>query len=373
MRALFDFHGMGAMVYKEARHILREPTTLALIIAMPLMQLLIYGYAINMRVEHITTVYYSEDSGRLSDQFITALQGSGAFDIVGRVESPESLRQAIVAGTAHVGFDIPQNFSADILRHKPAPVQVLVDGSQSTIAEAAAAAAAQIGTSMALSLNSRAIKFQPIDVRPMILFNPSLRSPNFLVPGLIGLVLQNITMVLMALSVVAERARGTLDQVLVTPIGTTALLLGKIIPYTIVGFLDFGLVLVMMTTIFQVPIAGNLFVLLVLGAGFLMTSLGLGLLISTYAQSQIQALLMSAFLVIPSALLSGMFFQVQLMPPIMRVVAYTLPLTYFLEVLRGIIVRGATITELWLPAIATILFGLAALGLASLRFARTSA
>ncbi|HXW52044.1 MAG TPA: hypothetical protein VEJ41_08645, partial [Candidatus Acidoferrales bacterium] len=109
MRALFDFHGMGAMVYKEARHILREPTTLALIIAMPLMQLLIYGYAINMRVEHITTVYYSEDTGRLSDRFISALQGSGAFDVVGRVNSPGALRQAIVAGTAHVGFDIPEN------------------------------------------------------------------------------------------------------------------------------------------------------------------------------------------------------------------------------------------------------------------------
>jgi ABC-2 type transport system permease protein len=289
------------------------------------------------------------------------------------VNSPEALRQAIVAGTAHVGFDIPQNFSADVLRHKPASVQVLVDGAQSNIAQTAAAAAAQIGTAMAVSLNTRVAARQPIDVRPMILFNPSLRSPNFLVPGLIGLVLQNITMVLMALSVVAERTRGTLDQVLVTPIGTTALLLGKIIPYSIVGFLDFALVLVMMTTIFHVPVAGNLGVLLVLGAGFLMTSLGLGLLVSTYAQSQIQALLMTAFFIIPSALLSGMFFQVELMPPVMQVVAYTLPLTYFLEVLRGIIVRGATIGDLWLPAVATIAFGLLALGLASLRFARTSA
>ncbi|HXW51733.1 MAG TPA: ABC transporter permease, partial [Candidatus Acidoferrales bacterium] len=311
--------------------------------------------------------------GRLSDRFISALQGSGAFDVVGRVNSPGALRQAIVAGTAHVGFDIPENFSADILLHKAAPVQVLVDGSQSTIAQAAAGAASEIGTAMAISLDPRASRLQSIDVRPMILFNPSLRTPNFLVPGLIGLVLQNITMVLMALSVVAERTRGTLDQVLVTPIGTTALLLGKIVPYTIVGFLDFALVLVMMTTIFQVPIAGNLAVLLVLGAGFLMTSLGLGLLISTYAQSQLQALLMTAFFVIPSALLSGMFFQVELMPPAMRVVAYALPLTYFLEVLRGIIVRGATIAELWLPALATILFGLVALGLASLRFGRTSA
>jgi ABC-type multidrug transport system permease subunit len=373
MRALFDFHGMGAMVYKEARHIWREPMTLAIIIAMPLMQLAIYGYAINLRVEHITTVYYSEDTGRLADRFVSALQGSGAFDVVGRVDSPEALRQAIVAGTAHVGFDIPQNFSADILRHKTSPVQVLVDGSQSNIAQAAAAAASQIGTAMALSLNAHLASHQPIDVRPLILFNPSLRSPNFLVPGLIGLVLQNITMVLMALSVVAERMRGTLDQVLVTPIGTSALLLGKIIPYGIVGFLDFLLVLVMMVTIFQVPVAGNMPLLLVLGATFLMTSLGFGLLLSTFAQSQIQALLLAAFFIVPSTLLSGMFFQIELMPPAMQVVAYAMPLTYFLEVLRGIIVRGATLSDLWLPTVATIGFGLLFLGLASLRFARTSA
>ncbi len=372
MRALFDFHGMSAMIYKEARHILREPMTLALVIAMPFMQLLIYGYAINLRVEHVPAVFYSEDAGRLSDEFVTALQSSGEFDIISRVNSPQALREAIVAGKAHVGFDIPENFSADILRDKQTPVQVLVDGSQSNIAQVASAAAVQIGAAMAQRLRGVSDQTEPIDVRPMILFNPSLRTPNFLVPGLIGLVLQNITMVLMALSIVQERTRGTLDQVLVTPIGTTALLLGKLVPYGVVGFFDFMLVLVMMRNIFHVPIAGNIFLLLVLGAGFLMTSLGLGLLVSTYAQSQIQALLITAFFVIPSVMLSGMFFQIELMPKAMQAVSYALPLTYFLELLRGIIVRGATLGDLWLPAVATIFFGLLALGLASLRFARTA-
>jgi ABC-2 type transport system permease protein len=372
MRALFDFHGLGAMIFKEARHILREPMTLALVIAMPLLQLLIYGYAINLRVEHVRTVYYSEDSGRLADQFISALQASNAFDVIARVRSPQALRDTIVKGAAHVGFNIPENFSADVLRGKPTAVQVLVDGSESNIAQAASAAAAEIATAMAAQLRGQAARTPVVDMRPLILFNPSLRTPNFLVPGLIGLVLQNITMILMALSIVQERARGTLDQVLVTPIGTTALLLGKAIPYALVGFFDFLLVLVMMRTVFAVPIAGNLVALLVLGAIFLMTSLGIGLLVSTYAQSELQALTIVAFLYVPSVLLSGFFFQIELMPPIIRVISYCLPLTYFLEVLRGIIVRGATLSDLWVAALATVFFGLLTLGLASLRFAKTA-
>jgi ABC-2 type transport system permease protein len=373
MRALFDFHGLSAMIFKEARHIVREPVTLALVIAMPLMQLFIYGYAINLRVEHVPAVYYSEDEGRLADNFIAGLQASNAFDIVGRVRSPQALRDAIVAGTAHVGFDIPENFSADILRAKPTAVQILVDGSESNIAQAASAAAQQGASAMMSEFGGQPPRSPIIDVRPMVLFNPSLRTPNFLVPGLIGLVLQQISMILMALSIVQERARGTLDQVLVTPIGASALLLGKAIPFAVVGFLDFLLVLIMMRSIFAVPIAGNIVLLLVLGAIFLLTSLGLGLLISTYAQSELQALTVVAFLYVPSVMLSGMFFQIELMPPIMQVISYCLPLTYFLEVLRGIIVRGASLTDLWIPAVATTAFGLLLIGLASIRFSKTAA
>jgi ABC-type multidrug transport system permease subunit len=373
VRALLDFHGLGAMIFKEARHILREPVTLAFVIAMPLMQLLIYGYAINLRVEHVRAVYYSEDDGRLADRFISALQASNAFDIVGQVDSPQALRQAIVAGKAHIGFFIPENFSADVLLGKRTPVQVLVDGSESNIAQAASAAAQQIGLAVSLEVHGQPVRAPTIDVRPMILFNPSMRTPNFLVPGLIGLILQNIVMVLMALSIVQERSRGTLDQVLVTPIGTSALLLGKAIPYGIVGFFDFVLVLIMMRSVFQVPIAGDLFTLIVLGAIFLLGSLGLGLLVSTYAHSELQALTIVAFLYVPSALMSGMFFQIELMPPLMRIISYSLPLTYFLEVLRGIIMRGAGIGDLWVATIATVSFCLLTLGLASIRFSRIAA
>jgi ABC-2 type transport system permease protein len=363
---------LNAVFYKEIRHVVRDPATLALAIAMPLMQLLLFGYAINMKVEHIRSAYYSEDRGRLAEQVIDQLKASRGFDVVSVAPSRDALMQEIVAGKVHVGFAFPEDFSADVLRGKPSTMQVLIDGSDSSIAQSAYSSAAQIGS--AISSRLRAVKGVPplIDVRPRMLFNPTLRSANFLVPGLIGLVMQNITIMLTALAIVGERERGTLDQILVTPIGTTALMFGKLVPYGIVGFLDFLLVLAAMHWVFAVPIAGNLLLLLLLGSGFLATALGLGLLISTFARSQMQAMLMAIFILLPSVLLSGMLFERELMPAPIQPVSYALPLTYFLEILRGIIVRGAGLSDLWFPALATVGFGIVVLGLASIRFARTT-
>lgn len=372
MRALFDLHGLGAVFYKEIRHIVRDPATLVLAVMMPLMQLLLFGYAINLHVEHISSVYYNEDRGRLAGRLIDALQASREFEIVGSVGSRAALKEAIVANRAHVGFDIPENFSADVARGKRTSVQVLIDGSDSTIAQEAYGAAAQIGAAVSTKLHPVPGEAPVVDVRPRMLFNPSLRSANFLVPGLIGLVMQNITMLLTALSIVGERERGTLAQLLVTPIGSMALMIGKIVPYAIVGFVDFLLVLVTMRYAFAVPIAGNVPLLLVLGVGFLLTALGMGLLISTFAQSQMQALLLSVFFLLPSVLLSGMLFEINLMPKAMQVISYALPLTYFLQILRGIIVRGAGFAELWEPALAVVGLGLFVLTLATIRFARTT-
>jgi ABC-2 type transport system permease protein len=372
VRALFDLHGLDAVFYKEVRHVVRDPATLVLAIAMPLMQLLLFGYAINLKVEHIRSAYYSEDRGRLAEQVVDGLTASRGFDIVSVAPSRAVLMQEIVAGKVHVGFAFPENFSADVLRGKPSTMQVLIDGSDSSIAQSAYGSAAQIGTALSQRLGAANAIPGLVDIRPRMLFNPTLRSANFLVPGLIGLVMQNITVMLTALSIVGERERGTLDQILVTPIGTTALMFGKLVPYGIVGFLDFLLVLAAMHWVFGVPIAGNLPLLLILGAGFLLTVLGLGLLISTFARSQMQAMLLAAFILLPSVLLSGMLFERELMPPAMQGVSYALPLTYFLEILRGIIVRGAGLSDLWFPATATVVFGIAVLGLASIRFARTT-
>jgi ABC-type multidrug transport system permease subunit len=209
-------------------------------------------------------------------------------------------------------------------------------------------------------------------VRPTVLFNPSMRSANFFVPGLIGLVLQNITIMLTALSIVGERERGTLDQLLVTPIGTAGLMLGKLIPYVLVAALQFGSLLIAMRFVFSVPIAGNVLLLTVLSLAFLLVSLGLGLLISTVAQTQIQAQLMAIFILLPSVLVSGAVFERSLMPEPMQIFGYFIPLTYYIEVLRGIIIRGAGIAELWPSIVPMLGYGAAIFVLASLRFARST-
>jgi ABC-2 type transport system permease protein len=364
----FDVTGVSAVIYKEVRHILREPTSLALIIVMPLFQLLIYGYAINVHVEHIASVYFDGDGGRIAAALVRVLRQSQTFQIVGHVASPAQLQRDLVSGSAHVAFDIPAGFSKAVQSGRPVAVDMLVDGSDASVAQAAYGGASRIAS--ALSQWSDPLEESPtVEIRPRTLFNPSLRTPNFLVPGLIGLVLQNITMVLTALSIVNERERGTLEQMRATPIGAGAIVLGKVIPYGVVGFFDLILVLVAMRVIFAVPIAGSVGLLLGLSTLFLMTGLGLGLLVSTIARSQLQAMIITVFFLLPSFMLSGMFFEIDLMPAPARVIAYALPMTYFLEILRGIVIRGAGLADLWVPALVTVVFGIGAMALASVRFA----
>ncbi len=373
MRRAFDLRGFTAVLYKEWLHVTRDRTTLILAIALPVFQLLLFGYAINTRVEHIRTAYFDEDRGPMAIRALDALRASQQFDLVRVAHSRQELKDLIVAGKVHVAIDIPPNFSADVLGGKSAQLQVLIDGSDSSIAQQAFGAAGLIGQSLSAQLGPHGqVSAALIDVRPRMLFNPSLRSANFLVPGLIGVIMQVITIFLMALSIVGERERGTLDQLLVTPIGSTGLMLGKIVPYACIGFVDFIAVLLAMVFIFQVPIAGSIPLLLCLGGCFLMAALGLGLLVSSIAQTQLQAMLMTFALTMPSILLSGFFFERELMPTVMQWVGLAIPLTYFLEILRGIVLRGAGLDALWPQVAAMVGLGAALIVVASMRFARTT-
>jgi len=365
--------GLAAVLYKEWIHISRDRVTLILALVLPTFQLLLFGYAINTRVEHIPTAYYNEDGGTVSIRALDALRASTEFDLVRKADSRASLQAMIVAGTVHVAVDIPPNFSADVLAGRQAQLQVLIDGSDSSIAQEAYGASGLIGAALSQALGrgpppSAAV----IDVRPRMLFNPSLRSANFLVPGLIGVIMQVITIFLMALSIVGERERGTLDQLLVTPIGSAGLMLGKVVPYAAIGFVDFLAVLAAMVFIFGVPIAGSVPLLLGLALCFLMAALGLGLLVSAVAQTQLQAVLMTFALTLPSILLSGFFFERELMPPIMQWIGLVIPLTYFLEILRGIVLRGAGLDALWPQVVAMSALGLALIVIASVRFSRAT-
>ena len=295
--------GFTAVLYKEWIHVLRDRVTLILALALPTLQMLLFGYAINTRVEHIRTAYHNEDRGPIAIQALNALAASQDFDLVREASSRQQLESDIVAGRVHVAVDIPPNFSADVLAGRSAQLQVLIDGSDSSIAAQALASSALIGQALSAQLHPQAaVSASIVDVRPRMLFNPALRSANFLVPGLIGLIMQIITVFLMSLSIVGERERGTLDQLLVTPIGSTGLMLGKIVPYVIIGFVDFLLALLAMVFIFQVPIAGSIPLLLALGVCFLFAALGIGLFVSAIAQNQLQAILMVFGFTLPSVL-----------------------------------------------------------------------
>jgi len=373
VRRALDFRGFAAVLYKEMIHVSHDRTTLILALMLPLLQLLLFGYAINTRVDHIGTAVFDEDRGPVAVQVIDALRASSQFDIVYHATSREQLHDLIVADKVKTAVDVPPNFSADVLAGRPAHLQVLIDGSDSSIAQQAFAASGAIGQALAVRLDPRLrVDKQLIDVRPRMLFNPSLRTANFIVPGLIGVIMQIITIFLTALSIVGERERGTLDQLLVTPIGSTGLMLGKIVPYGVIGIVDFLGVFAAMQLVFGVQIAGSVPLLLVLALGFLMAALGLGLLVSSIASSQLQAMLMTMGIMLPSILLSGFFFERDAMPWIMQVVGYAIPLTYFLEILRGIILRGAGLAQLWPSVTAMLGLGLFLIVVASVRFARTT-
>jgi ABC-type multidrug transport system permease subunit len=374
MRHAIDFSGFSAVLYKELLHVSRDRITLILALVLPLVQLLIFGYAVNTKVEHIGTAYLNEDRGAISVRALDALRASGQFDLVRQARNRDELRQLIVGNRVKVAIDVPPNFSADVASGKGAQLQVLIDGSDSNIAQQAFAATVTIGTALSAELGPPiAAVPSVIDVRPRMLFNPSLRSPNFFIPGLIGVIMQLITIFLMALSIVGEREKGTLDQLLVTPIGITGLMLGKIVPYAMIGSIDFFAVLLAMVVVFQVPIAGSVPLLLVLSLLFLLVALGLGLLISSVATTQVQALLMTFAVTLPSILLSGFFFERDLMPAVLQWIGYAIPLTYFLEILRGIVLRGAGLAELWPSVTALAVLGVLLLTVASVRFSHRTA
>ena len=374
MRPTFDLTGFTAVIYKELIHVTRDRLTLALALVLPIVQLIIFGYAVNTRVEHIDSAFLNEDGGELSIRALDTLRGSNQFDFVKVATSREQLRALIVANRIKVAFDIPPNFTADVESGRGSQIQVLVDGSDSNIAQQSYSAALAVGTVLSNEFGSPTqVAATLVDVRPRMLFNPSLRSANFFVPGLVGIIMQLITIFLMALSIVGERERGTLDQLLVTPIGVTGLMLGKIIPYALVGSVDFLFVLAAMVWVFGVPIAGSVPLLLTLGACFLLVALGLGLLISSVARNQVQALLLTFAVTLPSILLSGFMFERDLMPTVLQWLGYAIPLTYFLEILRGIILRGAGVAALWPSITAMLVLGAVLITVASARFSRRTA
>jgi ABC-2 type transport system permease protein len=360
-----------AIVRKELIQIRRDPRTLAIVVVMPVMQLVLFGYAINTSVEHIPMVVFDEARDGQSRGFQQALFTTGYFDLAGEVSSLDAVQGAIDSGQAKVGLVLPPRFSRDLLSGQPGQAQLLIDGSDPNTAQTALLVAGLIAQARSVELASARAPAPAIDLRPVVLYNPSMQSVNFMVPGLLGLILQFQTLILTAFAVVRERERGTLEQLIVTPIKPWELMLGKILPYVALAFVSVFLATAVGVYWFRVEFAGSFPLLIGLAAIFVLSSLGIGLLVSTVSRTQTQAMQIALFIMLPSILLSGFMFAREAMPPVIRELGLLIPLTYFLRILRGIFLKGVGLEVLWTDALPLALFGLAVFALSSLRFQKS--
>lgn len=375
-------NGFLAILLKEFVHIRREPSTLMFALAIPVLQLMIFGYAIDMTIEDIRTVVLDLDQSNDSRRLVEALANARTFSLREHVDSDAAFDRAMRSGRALVGVRIPADYSQRLLRGEQASVQILIDGSNSQTATTALSAAKLLGTMLSLerargyaeSLQAAASRDPyghialPIDIRPRLLYNPNLLSAYFFVPALVGIILQNVTLFLTAFAVVRERERGTLEQLFVTPVGRVGFMLGKLLPYAALGFVETLIILLVMVFVFQVPVRGDLALLLTQCALFLMTALGLGLLVSMLARTQLEAIQFGFLILLPSILLSGFVFPRENMPAPIYAMGFAIPVTYFLEILRGVIVRGAHLSDLWPHVFGLVACGVVILTLSLLRF-----
>ncbi|MCA9139476.1 MAG: ABC transporter ATP-binding protein/permease, partial [Planctomycetales bacterium] len=374
--------GLWAVLVKEFVHIRRQPTTLFFMLFVPMMQTIIFGYAIDTQIEHIPTVVFNMDGRQQSRDLIAAFENTRRFRLVGNVLSEEAFQRALSSGRAKVGIRIPPNYVDLVLRGEQAKLQVLIDGSDSQVATTAQSTAQLLGLNLSIQMamaKGDALQLAPardasghgtlpIEVRSRMLYNPDLESSHFFVPGLVGIILQLVTLFLTSFAVVRERELGTLEQLFVTPVGRTGLLLGKLLPYALVGFVALLTVLAVMIYVFGVNIRGSIVLLLGLSMLFMVCSLGLGLLVSTLAKTQLEAVQFAFVIMLPSVLLSGFVFPRSEMPLVIYFATFAIPATYFIEILRGVVLRGADLIDLAPWVVGLTICGFVVLTLSVMRF-----
>lgn len=362
-----------AILRKEFIQIRRDPRTLAVMFLIPIVQLLLLGYAATTDVDHIPTAVLDRDNTPQSRELIDAYRASAYFDIRFYVEREEELARLIDSGAARAAIIVPAGYAADLAREHRAQIGVIIDGSDPNVANTALSAATSVGQAKGAEIVREFLRIDPeaqpgIEVRPRVWYNPELSSANFMIPGLIGTIMQLLTVFLTAMAVVRERERGTLEQLIVTPLRPGELIVGKLVPYVIIAFVDTLEILALGVWWFGVPIHGSIPLLLALAGLGLMTSLGLGLLISTVSNTQQEAMLLSYFIMLPSIFLSGFIFPREAMPQALQLLSYGVPLTYFLIIVRSIILKGVGLELLASEVAIMAVFGVSILGLAALRF-----
>jgi len=354
---------LRALLVKEFIQMRRDRLTFAMMIGLPIVQLLVFGFAINTDVKHLPTAVYDQSLQQDSRDFLSALTASEYFDITEVAGSHEEVAAAVESGRTKVGVIIPPDFSENLKHGRSAAVQVIVDASDSMAASSAISAAQLVGQLKSQEIMIRKLQgytgktvAPPFDVRIRPWYNPDFVTAFYMVPGILGVVLTMTMVMITSMAIVRERERGTLEQLIVTPMKTWELMLGKIIPYIFVGYVQATVALLVGIAVFDLPVRGSLGLLYLLTSWFIVASLALGILISTVAKTQMQAMQMSFFVFLPSVMISGFMFPREAMPQFFYWLGTLLPLTFYLQILRGIILKGVGITVLWTQIFALTVF-----------------
>lgn len=362
------FRGFGAVFFKEVLHVRRDPATLFFSLFIPLLQMIVLGFGIDTNIRQVNTVVYNADGRQESRELLDRLRNSDTFHVIRYVQSDRDLNDEIIAGRARVGIKIPVDYSDKLLHQMSAQVLVLIDGSDSSVAGQAINVTTAIGLDESLRRALPNAESFAVDMRPKLLFNPDSRSPNFFLPGLMSILLLNVTTFLTAFAIVREKEQGTLEQLFVTPVKPFGLLLGKLLPYFFIGFFELCAIVFFMRFIFLVPIHGNLLLLAFFSLPYLFVSLSLGILISSKATTQAQAVQLAFLPILPSVFFSGYIFPRETMPWIFHALSYLVPASYFVNITRGIILRGAGLRHLWSDALVLFVMGTFLLVVAARRF-----
>ncbi len=365
-----------ALMRKEFTQILRDPRTLALAILMPIIQLFLLGYAATSEVRYLPLAVLDRDRSPASRALLDAYRAGDYFSVAYDVDSEDELRNLVDRGKVGVALIIPPDYGAQIATGGHATIAFIIDGSDPSVGSRALSAgqliAQDLSTDLQIERFDRAgVSLSgglPIEVRTQVWYNPDMVDAYFMIPGVAGMVLFMITSILTASAIVRERERGTIEQLIVTPIRPWELMLGKMLPYSILALFNTFEVLFIGALWFGVPIRGSLILIFLLSALFLMTSLAIGLLASTVAKTQQEAILTVMITLLPSIFLSGFFFPLSAMPKVLQWISYAVPLRYYLTIIRSLLLKGVGVVELQGEVIALFIFGTILMALATLRF-----
>ncbi|HEY2925031.1 MAG TPA: ABC transporter permease [Candidatus Eisenbacteria bacterium] len=367
-------HRLRSIIWKEFIQMRRDRATLAMMLGIPVIQLLVFGFAIRMDVRHLPMAVYDESRTQESRELIQKLQATDNFVVARHVASYDQAIRLIDRGTVRAAIVIPADYARRLKRGRSATAQLLVDASDPNTSQNAIAAAQLVGQRKNIELLSSLARMPvrtetpPVDIRVRPLYNPALKSAIFIVPGIIGLILSVTMLMITSMSVVREREQGTLEQLIVTPITRGEIMIGKIAPYVLVGYVQLTAVLTLGHFIFQMPIRGSLLVVYAVTFLFITANLGLGLFVSTLAKTQTQSMQGSYFFFLPNVLLSGFMFPREGMPHVAREIGLLFPLTYYIQILRGVVLKGADFLDVLPQTLMLLLLALVFFGFSVKRF-----